>query len=120
MAAAGERINDARRHVTSAPLADNDVTLALSACHDAIRKAITAHMNASGYRPHSGEGAHRIVLDYARHELAGVLTDEDLTASDSIQRRGVLTRDPATPTSTLMRSSGSARTGVSATTASVP
>ena len=87
MAAAGERINDARRHVTSArALADNDVTLGLSACHDAIRKAITAHMNASGYRPRSGEGAHRIVVDYARHELAGVLTDEDLTAADSIRR----------------------------------
>jgi hypothetical protein len=45
VAAAGVRINDARRHVKSArALADDDVTLALAACHDAIRKAITGHM----------------------------------------------------------------------------
>lgn len=74
MAAAGERINDARRHVRSALLlADNDSTLAMSACHDAIRKAITAHMAASGLRPRAGDGAHRLVLDYARHEIAGLV-----------------------------------------------
>jgi hypothetical protein len=39
MAAGGERINDARRHIRSArSLADDDTTLAISACHDAIRK----------------------------------------------------------------------------------
>jgi hypothetical protein len=70
MAAAGERINDARRHVRSARrLADDDPTLAIAACHDAIRKAITAHMTAAGLRPRGGEGAHRKVLDYARHQL---------------------------------------------------
>ena len=41
MGAAGERVGDARRHIQSArALADTDPTLALSACHDAIRKAI--------------------------------------------------------------------------------
>ena len=49
MAAAGERLSDARRHVRSARrLADDDPTLGMSACHDAIRKAITAHMTAAG------------------------------------------------------------------------
>jgi hypothetical protein len=44
MAAAGARINDAR-HVRSARLlAAEDLTLAIAACHDAIGKAVTAHM----------------------------------------------------------------------------
>jgi hypothetical protein len=87
MAAAGERINDARRHTASArALADSDVTLALAACHDAIRKAITAHMNAAGYRPRPGDGAHRIVIHYARNELGQVLTAQDLADADIIRR----------------------------------
>ncbi len=54
VAAAGQRINDARRHVRSARLLSNDdPTLAIAACHDAIRKAITAHMIAAGLRPHA-------------------------------------------------------------------
>ena len=47
MGAAGERVNDARRHVRSARLlAEDDTTLAMAACHDAIRKAVAAHMAA--------------------------------------------------------------------------
>lgn len=80
MAAAGDRVNDARRHVRSARrLADDDPTLAMAACHDAIRKAITAHMAAAGLRPRGGEGAHRIVLDYARHQLSDVISTDDLS-----------------------------------------
>lgn len=87
MGAAGERVNDARRHVSSARrLADDDPTLAMSACHDAIRKGITAHMNAAGLRPRGGEGAHRVVLDYARHELADIIAAEDLVEADDIRR----------------------------------
>lgn len=86
IAAAGDRTNDAPRQVRSAhALADDDGTLALSACHDAIRKAITAQMAALGHRPRSGEGAHRIVLDYARHQLAGVLTTDQLDDADAIR-----------------------------------
>ena len=49
MGAAGERLNDARRHVRSARiLAEDDTTLAIAACHEAIRKAVTAHMAAKG------------------------------------------------------------------------
>jgi hypothetical protein len=85
--AAGERITDARRHIASArSLADSDTTLALSACHDAIRKAITGHMVANGVRPKSGDGAHRIVLEYCRHELAAVISSEDVDSADSIRR----------------------------------
>ena len=87
MGAAGERINDARRHIASArSLADTDPTLALSACHDAIRKAITGHMVANGCRPKSGDGAHRLVLEYATNELADVVDEDDLAAADSIRR----------------------------------
>ena len=87
MAAAGERVNDARRHIRSARIiADDDVTLAISACHDAIRKAITAHMTASGYRARGGEGAHRIVLNYARSQLAGTISADDLDEADSLRR----------------------------------
>lgn len=87
MGAAGDRINDARRHVRSARmLASEDPTLAIAACHDAIRKALTAHMTAAGLRPRSGEGAHRIVLQYARHRLAEVITAADLTEAEDIRR----------------------------------
>ena len=87
MAAAGDRVNDARRHVRSAhALADDDPTLALAACHDAIRKAVTGHMAAAGYRPRPGEGAHRIVLAYARYQLDGIVTEEDIGDADAIRR----------------------------------
>jgi HEPN domain len=91
VAAAGQRINDARRHVRSARLlSEDDPTLAIAACHDAIRKAITAHMIAAGLRPRGGEGAHRIVLDYARHELPEMIALDDLREADDIRRdRGV-------------------------------
>lgn len=85
--AAGERINDSRRHVRSArALAVDDPTLAMAACHDAIRKAITAHMAANGLRPRAGDGAHRIVLTYARHQLGAAIVDGDLVAADEIRR----------------------------------
>lgn len=87
MGAAGERVNDARRHIRSARLlAEDDTTLAIAACHDAIRKAVTAHMNARGLRARGGEGAHRLVLDYARHQLGDVIPDEDLVEANEIRR----------------------------------
>lgn len=86
-AAAGERVNDARRHLRSARmLASDDPTLAIAACHDATRKAVTAHMAANGLRPRGGEGAHRIALNYARHELGAIITADDLDAADDIRR----------------------------------
>jgi hypothetical protein len=91
MGAAGERVNDAHRHIRSArKLASEDTTLAVAACHDAIRKAITGHMAAAGYRPKGGDGAHRIVLDYARHQRIGVVNGQDLDDADAIRRdRGI-------------------------------
>jgi len=95
MAAAGERINDARRHIRSArTLAEDDITLAIAACHDAIRKAITAHMNAHGYRPRCGDGAYRIVLAYARTQLAMLIAASDIDDADELRRdRGIAEYD---------------------------
>lgn len=91
MAAAGHRINEATSHIRSARiLADDDVTLAMSACHDAIRKAISAHLSANGLRARSGDGAHRIINTYARHQLAEVIATADLDDADSIRRDRIL------------------------------
>ncbi len=87
MGAAGERINDARRHISSARLlAEDDTTLAIAACHDAIRKAITAHLSANGLRVRGGDGAHRLTLDYARSELSSFIAETDLEDADGIRR----------------------------------
>ena len=86
MGAVGERINDARRHVHSARrIAESDTTLAIAACHDAIRKALTGHMTARGLRVRRGEGAHRITLDYARRLLAGTISERDLAETNEIR-----------------------------------
>ncbi len=87
MGAAGERVNDARRHVRSARvLSEDDTTLAMAACHDAIRKTVTAHMAAVGLRVRGGEGAHRITLEYARTQLADVIRHDDLVEADEIRK----------------------------------
>lgn len=87
MGAGGERVNDARRHIRSARLlAEDDTALAMAACHDAIRKAVTGHMAANGLRPRGGEGAHRIVLDYARHQLGDAITEDDLVEANEIRQ----------------------------------
>lgn len=87
MAVAADRVNDARRHIRSArTLAEDDTTLAMAACHDAIRKAITGHMAAFGLRPRAGEGAHRIVLQYARQQLAELIDAGSLDEADDIRR----------------------------------
>lgn len=87
MAAAGSRINDARATVKAARKVQADApSFSIAGCHDAARKAITAHMVASGHRPKRGDGAHRIVIEYARHVLADVITDGDLDAIDGLRR----------------------------------
>lgn len=88
MGRAGDLITQARAHVASGrTLAPTDPTLALAACHDAIRKAIDAHAGARGYRIENRPGHHKVVLDYARNELAGVIAAEDLTEADRLRVR---------------------------------
>lgn len=87
MEAAGDLINRARRHLRSArKLAAEDPTLGLSACHDAARQAVTAHLRAAGYRVSSEAGAHRTVVEYATVALTGLMSDADLSALDGLRR----------------------------------
>lgn len=66
-------------------LADDDTTLAMAACHDAIRKSFVAHMAAKGLRVRGGDGAHRITIAYAANQIPG-LTPADIEAADDIRR----------------------------------
>ena len=76
MPVAGIRIGDARNHVRSArTLAGDDPALAIAACHDAIRKAVTAHMirrrpPATRWRRGSS-GRPRLCPSRARHRGHG-------------------------------------------------
>ena len=67
-------------------LAEDDTTLAIAACHDAIRKALTGHMTAKGLRVRGTEGAHKRTLEYARSELAGCIDEDDLDEADELRK----------------------------------
>ena len=85
--AAGELIAEARRHLVSAgKIADDDPVLGIGACHDAARKAITAHLRAGGHRPTSEAGGHRLVIDYAAIILHGMIAADDVTELDYLRR----------------------------------
>lgn len=60
--------------------------MALTACHDAARQGISAHLRAGGYRIRAVPGAHRLTLDYAAVALAGQLSAADLRALDHLRR----------------------------------
>jgi hypothetical protein len=84
--ACAEWISDARRHLASAEtLVDTDPRLAYAGVHDAARKAITAHMNASGLRPASGDGSHRAVAAYARERMVALVDIDTLEAVDQLR-----------------------------------
>ena len=54
----------------------SDSTLAFTALYDAIRKAISAHMRAHGYRVGRGPGAHAKTGEYAQAaEHASVIVE---------------------------------------------
>ena len=69
--AAWARVDEARTHlVSSAALANSDPALAYVALYDAARKAITALMQAHGYRVANRPGAHQAAGLYAEALLA--------------------------------------------------
>jgi hypothetical protein len=71
VAAAWSRVDEAKAHlVSSAALAKTDPALAYVALYDAARKAISAHMQAHGYRATNRTGAHQAVGLYAEVNLA--------------------------------------------------
>ena len=60
-------------------------------------------MLATGLRPRAGEGAHRIVLLYARHVLGNVVTEDDLTDAEGIRRNRGLAEYGDYPSTPIQR-----------------
>jgi HEPN domain-containing protein len=87
MAAAVDLINTARKHLRSATLiAEDDPTLAVMACHDAARQAISADLRAAGYRVSNQAGAHRLIIEYAAEVLPNLINSKDLVSLDDLRR----------------------------------
>jgi HEPN domain-containing protein len=83
-----EWIDDASRHLRSATrLADDDPRLAYAACHDAIRKALTALLAQRGLRPKGGEGGHVRIIEWGAVALAADVDGDILDALDLIRRQ---------------------------------
>lgn len=76
----------ARRHVESAALlAASDPTAAFAVGWEAIRKAVSAHMRAGGFRTRRGPGQHERPGRYARAALAHAGIDRRLRAIDDLR-----------------------------------
>jgi hypothetical protein len=87
IAAAWERAAEARIHLaSSATLAGSDPALAYIALYDAARKAITAHMQANGYRATNRLGAHQAVGLYAEATLGAGAALPHVRAFDRMRR----------------------------------
>ena len=101
MLAAGERINNSHRHVRPPRLlADDDGTLGISACHDAIRKAITAHMEAAGVQPRRRPSdRHRLRPEpsHGRHRRPGLGGDRRYPPGSKPRRARRLRCSPPEP-----------------------
>jgi len=81
-------LNDATQHVSSArAIATGDPRGALALCHAAIRKAITAHMQANRLRPEAGEGSHRATVAYARERMADLLDADTLDGLELVREQ---------------------------------
>lgn len=79
-------IEVARRHIASAETIMNaDSTLAFTALYDAIRKAISAHLRARGYRVGRGPGAHQKTGEYAQAALDHIDISAHLDEFDALR-----------------------------------
>lgn len=66
LAAAADRLTVVRTHLVAASaIAEIDPDGAYALAYDAARKAVTAHMLASGARPRNRSGSHQAVAQYA-------------------------------------------------------
>ena len=75
---AGGRLNEAREWLEAARTHQISLPrLAIACAHDATRKAITAHMIATGVRVR-GEGSHKMAIDYASVALKQVISEDDI------------------------------------------
>ena len=101
LAAAWSRIDEAKTHLaSSAVLANTDPALAYVALYDAARKAISAHMQAHGYRATNRAGAHQAIGLYAEAVLATGAGVPHIRAFDrmrQIRNRSEYSQQPITP-----------------------
>ena len=87
LVAAWERVADAKIHLASSDkLAKSDPELAYVALYDAARKAITAHMQANGYRATNRPGAHQAVGLYAEATVATPANVAHIKAFDRMRQ----------------------------------
>lgn len=86
--AAAALVEEARRHLTSAAaIASTDPNGAYSLLYDAVRKALTAHMLARGYRVAGGRlGGHEAVVRYAEASLSEDPYSEHVAQLDRMRR----------------------------------
>jgi len=71
---------------TAASVARRDPAAAYAIAYDAARKAISAHMRASGFRVGKGHGAHARIGVYAAAALDGHGIGEQLERYDELRR----------------------------------
>ena len=84
---ADQELDVARRHVTSAALIGSDDPIAAFAIgYDAIRKAITAHMRARGFRLKKGGGHHHRIGRYALAALDHLGVASHIEAFDDLRQ----------------------------------
>jgi hypothetical protein len=87
VAAAWDRLGEAKIHlVSSEKLAKSDPVLAYLALYDAARKAISAHMQANGYRATNRAGAHQAVGLYAEATLGSSPAAPHIKAFDRMRQ----------------------------------
>jgi hypothetical protein len=85
--AAATTLEEARRHLESAArIETTDPNGAYALLYDAARKAVAAHMLASGYRARNRPGAHEAIAHYAEAVLAGGRFARDVGELDRMRR----------------------------------
>ena len=86
--AASTLLEEAARHLTSAAaIASTDPNGAYSLLYDAVRKAVTAHMRARGYRVAGGRlGGHEALVRYAESSLSEGPYSEHVAQLDRMRR----------------------------------
>ena len=84
---ARQELRAARSHVESAVLiAGRDPTGAFAMAYDAMRKALSAHMRATGYRATTGRGHHYRTGRYALVALHGRGVEGHVEAFDDLRQ----------------------------------
>ncbi len=86
--AAKDKIEEAKKHLKSAPkIADEDPQGAYALIYDSARKAVDAHMLASGYRVKAHRpGAHAATAEYAELQWDGTPSENSARRLDRIRR----------------------------------